>query len=154
MKRIVSALLCLMMLFSILPYAAVHAEETEEKMAENICSYEAITDYSGFKSLVHLFDEKDHWGSPSSANSSLTLENKEGIASLYIIFYKDQPYYTVTDNATGTVYTREDPFLHDFLDLEAAFGNIPTSVTITFGPDDLIINELYAFTEGTRPAEV
>lgn len=151
MKRMISALLCLLILLSSVPVLTVRAEETEEALAENICSFDAITDYSGFKSLTHLFDGKDHWGSPSSANCSLTMENAEGIASLYIIFYKDQKYYTVTDNASGAVYTRESPFLHDFLDLEAAFGAVPTSITITFGPDDLIINELYAFTAGELP---
>ena len=151
MKRMISALLCLLILLSSAPVLTVRAEETEEAMAENICSFDTITDYSGFKSLVHLYDGKDHWGSPSSANCSLTMENPEGIASLYTIFYKDQKYYTVTDNATGAVYTRENPFLHDFLDLEAAFGTVPTSITITFGPDDLIINELYAFTSGKLP---
>lgn len=151
MKRILSVLICLSVLLSCLPCLPVHAEEAVEAPAENICSYEAITDYSGFKSLVHLFDDKDHWGSPSSANATLTLESEKGIASLYIIFYKAQKYYTVTDNTTGTSYTREDPFLHDFLDLKAAFGSIPTSITITFGPDDLIINELYAFTDGKIP---
>lgn len=152
MKRIICALLCLILLFPCLNFFPVRAEETEEiTPAENILSHKTITDYSGFRSLTHLFDGDDHWGSPSNANCSLQIENDTGIGSLYTVFYRNQKYYTVTDNATGTVYTREDPFLHDFLDLEAVFGTIPTSVTITFGPDDLIINELYAFTPGQVP---
>lgn len=155
MKRILCALLCLAMLFSSLSVLTVQAEEAEEAVtAENILSYKTIADSSGFRSLAHLFDGDDHWGSPSTANCSVQIESDTGIGSLYTVFYRDQEYYTVTDNATGTVYTREDPFLHDFLDLEAAFGMVPTSITITFGPDDLIINELYAFTPGQVPGFV
>lgn len=151
MKRIFSALLCIALLVSSLQVLPVRAEETDEAMAENITSFQTITDFSGFKTLVHLFDGDDHWGSPSTANCSLRMESEKGIASLYTVFYKNQKYYTVTDNDTGTVYTRENPFLHDFLDLESVFGKVPTSITVTFGPDDLIINELYAFTPGRIP---
>ena len=154
MKRITAFLLSIMMLFPILGFFPLNARAEESPVAENIMSASRIVGHTGFKSLRYLYDGEDDWGSPSDAGSSLTIENETGIGSLYIIFYKDQKYYTVTDNGTGTVYTREAPFLHDFLDLEAVFGRVPTSVTVTFGPDKLTINELYAFTPGEVPTFV
>lgn len=145
-------LLCLILLFSVAGVQTVRAETSDGiPEAENIMKSGNITASSGFRSITHLFDGVDHWGAPSTGNCSLQLESETGISSLYTVFYRDQKYYTVTDNDTGTVYTREAPFLHDFLDLEEAFGTLPTSITITFGPDDLIINELYAFSPGKLP---
>ena len=148
MKRFAVLFLSLLIIFPLLCVVPVRADEP---MAENIMDAAHITHVSGFNATAYLYDGHEDWGAPSKGNCNFTLENETGIGSLYFVFYKDQEFYTVTDNATGTVYTRETPFLHDFLNLEEAFGTIPTSITVTFAPKDVIINEIYAFTPGRVP---
>lgn len=133
-------------LWAVLSLFAVPARAAE---AEDIMGPDLITGRSGLSSLYFLYDKDETWGNTIAPGGSLTLAREEGIGSLYFVFSRDCGGYTVTDD-TGASYTRETPFLHDFLDLEQAFGRIPTSVTITF-PAKTAINELYAFTSGQVP---
>lgn len=152
MKRLIALFLSLLMLLPLLGIQKAQAEESGElPMAKNIMDAAHITASSGFNATAYLYDGHEDWGAPSKGNCHFTLENETGIGSLYFVFYQNQEFYTVTDNTTGTVYTREAPFLHDFLNLEEAFGTIPTSVTVTFAPTGVVINEIYAFTPGQVP---
>ena len=64
---------------------------------------------------------------------TLTLENEAGMAGIYLLFDLEYGNYTVTDNATGAQFTAgERGFLHEYLDLQAHFGTLPTSVTLDF----------------------
>ena len=126
----------------------------ENTEAVDVMDASIIVDQNGFPAVAHLYDKDDSCGLPAQEDCSLTLAYPEGIGSLYIVFYEACDEYTITDNASGIVYTRENPFLHDFVDLQLVFCGTPTSVTITFSEKSVIINEIYAFSEGQVPAFV
>ena len=105
--------------------------EEENTLAQQLSVGEILTDYTGFSYIGNIFDGYETSGATSSGPATLTLEHNGGIGSLYFIFVTEYGSYTVTDNVTGQVHTwGENNFLHDFLDLEAAFGTAPTSVTV------------------------
>lgn len=149
--RILSVLLCLFLLGSLLPVCA----SAEETAAKNISGVELITAIDGFPSKNALFDGKLLSGKATSGNASVTLEHADGIGSLYFLF--DIPYglYTITNNDTGKAYLAgKDGFLHEFVDLTAAFGSAPTSVTVDFSDGSVKLYELYVYTAGEVPDSV
>lgn len=153
-KRIIGLLLCLCALISLFPGIPARATETSENstQAQNISGTKLITQSSGFSSTGYLFDGTLTSGNSSNGSASLTLEYADGIGSLYLIFKLDYGAYTVTDNSSNQSITcGENGFLHEFVDLEAAFGTAPASVTIRFDNGTVKLNELYAFTSGETP---
>lgn len=114
----------------------------------------ADTDFSGsgFDSLNFLRDKNTDRYVSSDGNASLTLENPEGIGSLYLLFQLEYGEYSVTDNATGQSVTAGTyGFLHEYLDLSALFGSAPTSLTLQFTNDTVKLSELYIFSAGSVP---
>ncbi len=150
------SLFLLLPLLSALPVSAEEAAPEEKPQAADISSAELITGSEGYSSVGHLFDGDAFSGFAANADtSSLTLEHADGIGSLYITFGKVYGTYTVTDNATGTAITcGEDRFIHEFLDLEAAFGTAPTSVTLRFENGPSYIFEISAYSSGEVPPSV
>lgn len=129
-----------------------HAEELTE--AENLTNSRLFTEHSGFTNLSSLYDGILVWGNSVNAPASLTMESEKGIASVYIRFAAVCGEYTVTDPETGVSHVWQQNFLHDFIDLEALFGYIPTSVTLSFESGTITINELTAYSAGTLPEDV
>ena len=147
-KRITCLFLCL---FLLVPLAPVQAAE-DSGQAEDISGTNLVTKSSGFSSTGFLFDGTLTSGNSSDGSASLTLEYAGGIGSLYLIFKLDYGAYTVTDNVSGQSITcGEQGFLHEFIDLETAFGAAPASVTLSFSSGTVKLNELYAFTSGETP---
>lgn len=149
--RFLPVLLCLCLLIGFFPVSAT-AEMTD---AVDISGVDLITASDGFSNTKALFDRKLLSGKATAGNASLTLEYADGIGSLYFLF--DIPYgaYTVTDNGTGKAHTAGTAgFLHDFVDLTAAFGTAPKSVTIHFENGSVKLYELYVYTEGNVPESV
>lgn len=137
------------LLLCLLPCSAVLAQEKE---AEDISSLKLVSAHTGFVALASMFDDADDEGYFTKDNAELTLEYAGGIGSLYIAFGKEYGAYTVTDNTTGVSKTfGEAMYIHEFLDLTAAFGTAPTSVTLHFDNGSVGIYELYVFTEGKTP---
>lgn len=148
--RIFAAVLCLLLMVGLMP-AEVHAENN---MAENISGAGIVTDNSGFPSIRALFDGKLLSGKAASEDASLTLEYEGGIGSLYFLFDAACGSYTITDNGSGKSITAgENGFIHEFVDLAAAFETAPASVTVTF-PDGVRIFELFVYTPGEVPETV
>ena len=129
-------------------------EVPENREAVNISDRSTVTNFSGFRSIDFLFDKNDTKSSQYPQKCSMTLEHADGIGSLYLVFLTEYGSYTLTDNATGTEYVVEDALLHDFVDVQAAFGTAPTSVTVTFPKGNLALTEVYIFTPGQVPAFV
>lgn len=149
-RRILAAILCLLLMIGLMP-AEVHAENN---MAENISDAGIVTDSSGFPSIRALFDGKLLSGKAASEDASLTLEYEGGIGSLYFLFDAACGSYTITDNGSGKSITAgEYGFIHEFVDLAAAFETAPASVTVTF-PDGVRIFELFVYTPGEVPETV
>ena len=153
MKRSRSRFLILgLCLFLLIPLFPRPASAYTTSAAANISAPGCITDHTGFPTTAHLFDGQLLFGWDTPDSASLTLEHSEGIGSLYFLFGREYGSYTVTDNTTGQVLIcGEDRFLHEFLDLEAAFGTAPSSVTVNFGNGSVLIYELYLFTAGQVP---
>lgn len=143
--RIMAALLCL----CLLPiYAA--AEET----AVDITKDTTIT-ASGYRSVGFLTDGDIKSYKSSSGNATLTLENAAGMAGIYLLFDLEYGAYTVKDNTTGkTVTAGAHGMLHEYIDLIAAFGNTPTSVTLCFENGAVRLSEISVYAEGELPESV
>jgi len=149
MKKTILFFLVFALLFSSLPPWVLATEETQE--ARDI-TREAKKTVKGLSATASLFDQNRRSTKKTDGNLTVTLEHEEGIGSLYIILGKTYGEYTVTDNTTGQVCTAGTyNFLHEFLDLEAAFGRVPTSVTVKFQNGSVSIVEITAFTTGQTP---
>lgn len=123
--------------------------------AADISGMERITDQQGFGRPYALFDGSTLVETRYAEGSWLTLEDEGGIGSLYLIFNVDYGPYTLTNNDTGEVLTLgEYGILHEFADLEAAFGAAPSSVTVRFDSGEVRLNELYVFSPGEVPDHV
>lgn len=145
--------LCFCLLLAALPALSVCARETGT--AEDISGTGRITGQEGFGQAAALFDGNLQKPVTLPDHAWATLEYPGGIGSLYLIFHVEYGPYTVTDNATGeTVTCGESRFLHDFVDLEALFGEAPVSVTVSFDSGEVQLNELVLYTSGQVPDSV
>ena len=110
------------------------------------------TGYDWFDFLMDG-DDLSYYGSDDDA--VITLTHPEGIAKLYLMFDLEFGEYTVTNDATGaSVVAGQYGFLHELVDLQEAFGENPTSVTLRFEGGAVYLSEIYAFSEGALPAFV
>ncbi len=141
--RLMSALLCGALFLTLIP--TVQGAEEE---AQDISGIERIPDPE--KNAACLFDgDTTH---AVTIHDSLTLHAPQGMGSAYLIFDMEYGAYTVTDPEKGTSATfGQQGFLHEFLDLEEAFGYAPQTVTFSFPTGDAKINELSLFTSGEVP---
>ena len=147
LKRFVCAVLAAL-LMSVL-VMTVSAEETE---ARNIFGNSILKAHTGFRDVDELIDGNTVAPMALGDNTSMTLQHPEGIGSMYMIFNKEYGPFSVTDLDSGEVRTfGENCFIHEFADLETAFGYAPTKVKLDFlnGPGQM--NEFYVFTPGKVP---
>ena len=159
-QRLFSLFLCIMLLFSLFPGVSAAQEDTSpaggETEAAQLPTKETITHYTGFSSVSFLYDGVLTKNGAAEKTSSLTLENSDGIGSLYFIYnYPYEAGYTVTNNTTGDSFTAgRDGILHEFLDLQALFGTAPTSVTVSYDQGKVYLNELMIYSTGKVPDTV
>ena len=143
MKQLLSVLLVLALLLCAVP--AVSAEKTAT--AEDITAQTTFSG-SGYSSFAFLKDGNIKAYATSSGNTEITLENKAGIASLYLLFDLEYGEYTITDNVTGKSMTAgKYSMLHEYVVLEA----VTTSVTLKFENGAVRLSELYTFSAGDAP---
>ena len=148
MKKLISLFLALLLLCSAVP---VFAAETEARDITKECDKTV----KGLNSTAFLYDKDRRSCKNTGGDLTVTLEHSEGIGSLYFIFGKSYGEYTVTDNTTDQTLTAGTyGFLHEFLDLEAAFGEAPTKVTVRFDSGSVSIGEITAFSTGKVPDDV
>lgn len=148
--RMFAALLCLSLLLPLLP-ASSHATETE---ATDLRGSTTITG-TGYSSFGFLTDNNTTAYNTASGNASITLTNDSGMASLYLLFDRSYGEYTIRDTVSGAVYTAgSNGFLHEYIDLTAAFGTTPTQITLEFTSGKVRLSEIYVFGQGTLPAFV
>ena len=168
--RLLALLLCLCMVPAWFPVPAA-AEETEptmppaeteapaeaegEPLAQDVSSRDCVTEAVGIPYLNSLFDGDIYAGWPGAEQASITLSHEAGIGSLYIIFQQAYGVYILRDEISGEVYTcGEYGFMHEFIDVEAAFGYAPTTVTLFFDNGPVAMNEIMIFTPGPVPETV
>ena len=156
--RIPLFLLCVAVLLcglSLTALASGTETEPSEKPAARIFYHQLHPDVSGFDYPYFLFDQNHHFFRASSGNTAITLTHDEGIGSLYMIFGARCSEYSLRNNDTGeTIPCGTNGFIHEFIDLEGAFGTAPASVTLNFGEDVVKLAEICAYTSGEVPASV
>ena len=130
MKKLLFLCLCLVMALTM----AVSVGATENEAVD--ISNDTTVTAEGYKYTDFLFDKKIKTFTSSAEKLTLNLENSQGLGSLYLIMNFEYGPYTVTDNATGQVLTAGSyGFLHEFLDLEAAFGAARAAAQAHTGED-------------------
>ena len=150
-SRVFLLLLSLVLLSSLLPVPRGYAQE----MAQEISDPSLIVEQKGFYKTHALFDSDTVNAINAGKNASMTLSHEGGIGSVYLVFDLEHGEFTVTNNDNGEKHTfGENNFLHEFLDLEGAFGTAPKSITIDFGENDALVNEMRVFTSGQVPETV
>ena len=142
-NRLLTLLVCLCLLLAAVP--EVSAEET---LAQDITDQTQIS-VTGFEDSGFLTDKniKNH---KTAKNVSITLENTDGIYSLYLIFDLEYGAYEITNQDGDTVTAGEKGFLHEYIDLLTLFETAPTSLTLRF-PEKVRLSEVYAFSQGDAP---
>ena len=157
-SRFLALLLTAAALLTYLPHPAVNASESDAQpvQARDISESVQITEHIGFTDATMLINGSDNYAPASKGDqASLTLESPEPIGSLYILFEAEYGTYTLTDNATGKSITcGEDRFLHEYIDVESAFGAESTSLTLNFDRGSVRIAEIVVYSPGQVPASV
>lgn len=113
-----------------------------------------LKDCTGFYYHAALFDNNRQSVSTSQGSASLTLENPNGIGSLYLIFDRECGAFTLVNNdSQQSAPVGQEGFLHTYLSTEEIFGITPTSVTLRF-EGSTSIAELSVYTPGQVPDAV
>ena len=112
--RILPLLLCVVLVFAWLPGAMAADTDAPEQTAPDssaqqpqqeatlLSTKRSITHSEGFPDISVIYDDVLTKAVSTKETASLTLENDQGIGSMYFIYH--YPYaagYTVTDNTTG-----------------------------------------------------
>ena len=149
MKSVICKVLALALCLTLLPVYA-SAEET----AADITKSTTIT-ATGYSSTGFLKDGDTKNYKSSNGNVVLTLENEEGMAGLYLLFDLEYGEYTIKDNTSGkTMPAGAYSMLHEYIDLVAAFGEMPTSVSLLFENGKVRLSEITVFGKGELPEYV
>ncbi len=149
-RKLIILVLCITLVVSIA--LAVSAENSG--VAEDLRKSTTISG-SGYDSFKFLLDGKTGTYKKSSGNTTIKLQNEAGIGSLYLMFNLEYGEYTVTDNETGDMVTAgQYGYLHEYVDLESAFGYCPTSVTLHFKKGTVRLSEIRVFSSGKAPSDV
>lgn len=149
-KRFLCYLLVLLMMGTMLT-ATASAQEAE-KEATNISGSGLVTRYTYIGGVPELFDGNGVAPVGLGENASLTLNYSGGIGSLYFAFNLEYGLFTVTDLDSGeSAQFGQNAFLHEFADLEEAFGKAPENIKISFDSGIGQLNELFVFSPGTPP---
>ena len=150
-KRLVCFLLALLMMSGVLLMTA-SAEEEERGEAVNISGTGRIVRYTFISETPQLFDGNGVAPVGLGENASITLNYGGGIGSMYFVFNEPYGVYSVTDLDTGkTAQFGQNAFLHEFADLEEAFGKAPINILVSFDSGVGQLNELFLFSPGTPP---
>lgn len=120
--------------------------------AEEISGKALVSDHAGFGSVNRLFDGRTMEATKIKDGGHITLQHPEGIASVCLVLNREYGPITVTDESSGeTALLAQSGYLHEFLDLEEAFGYTPSEVTLVFDRGEAELCELSAFSSGELP---
>lgn len=137
MRRLFALILCFVLMSGIVCTVSA-APDTQD-----ITDTTTITG-SGYSSFGFLADKDIAAYKTSNGNASITLANDQGIGSLYLMFDLEYGAYTIT--ADGKTFTAgKYEMLHEYVDLIAAFGAAPKSVTLDFNNGSVRLSEIYTF---------
>ena len=138
MRRMFSFIICFALMAGLFYTANAAPADTQDITATTTFSG------SGYGSFGFLSDKDIDTYKTSSGNASITLDNDQGIGSLYLMFDLEYGEYTIT--ADGKTFTAgKYEILHEYVDLIAAFGTAPKSVTLDFADGNVRLSEIYVF---------
>lgn len=147
LKRFFAAVMCVCLLMALTP--AVQA--VQDGVAEDISDNTAFV-CTGFERFDFLTDKNIDTYRSSSGLCRISLLNEAGIGSLYLMFDLECGEYTVEDATSGRRFTAgANGYLHEYIDLEEAFGVLPTSVTLYFENKKVRLSEIFVFGKGQAP---
>lgn len=144
MKRFFLAL-SVLILSAFVPLSASAAQ------AQDVSGTQLVTAHLGFDHVGGLFDGNVLDRVVMHKGASFTVSYEEGFGSAYLIFDVEPGSYTVTDEKGTAATFGEKGFLHEYLDLQQAFGGKPKQLTFSFAEKAPRINEVYLFSEGDVP---
>jgi len=146
MRRLLS-LSILLFLILMMPGASAQAVA-----AEDLSGMEHVLDSCGIPSVERLFDMELEASQHCGADSRITLEHPEGVASVYLIFDREYGSVLLTDEASRrSARIDTKGVLHCLLDLEKVFGSCPERLTLRFSDGEVWLNELRYFSAGSLP---
>ena len=152
MRSVICGILAAVLVCGLLQHTPV--AQAEEQPARDITA-ETRFSGTGYEDLTFLSDGKISTYRSSSGDTSITLENEEGMAGLYLRFDLEYGEYTITDHGTNAQFAAgKNSFLHEYIDLEAAFGTIPTAVTLDFSTGKVRLSEITVYSAGETPDSV
>lgn len=137
MRKIFALILCLALMAGLICTVSAAPDDPDITASTTFSG-------SGYSSFGFLSDKDIAAYKTSNGNASITLSNDQGIGSLYLMFDLEYGEYTVT--ADGKTFTAgKNEILHEYVDLIAAFGTAPKSVTLTFANGSVRLSEIYVF---------
>ena len=152
LKRLIATVMLICTLAVLAP--TVFAEEKEDTLAINISDTTLVTS-NGYSDTRFLTDGKTTAFHTSKENCSITLMNEAGIGSVYLLFDEVYGEYTIINAANGQgVTVGTAGFLHEYIDVNALFGEPLTSVTLFFQRGTVKLSEIEIYTVGTMPDHV
>ncbi len=145
-----SALLSLLTAASIiLPAAAAYAEAPNDEAANSTVITDAQFSAEGFSNTARLNDDYQRSAS-SSEKGTISIHSDKAIASLYVVFHRLPPKWTLSDGSGKTAVCGENTFLHEFVDVKEKLGAVSNDITLSFD-SEVSIAEIYAFSDGELP---
>ncbi len=145
-RRFLSIILCLCMIFLICPAVSAQTSKTARDISDTTSASGTGYDKFGF-----LFDKNIKSYKKSSGDAVITLKNDAGMGSLYLLFDLEYSEYTIENQDGKTITAGGKGFLHEYVDLAAAFSEAPTSVTLRFVDGKVRLSEIYVFSTGETP---
>ena len=137
MRKIFALILCLALTAGLICAVSAAPEDPDITAATTFSG-------SGYSSFDFLADKNIDTYKTSNGNASITLSNDQGIGSLYLLFDLEYGEYTISADGK-TVTAGQNEILHEYVDLIAAFGAAPKSVTLDFANGSVRLSEIYAF---------
>ena len=143
---------CIVLTLVVCVMLAVPARAEEVQEAEEISGEVQVVSSQGINQVESLFDGNQTKAVQMEEASAICLEHEGGIGSAYLIFDLEYGVFTVTDPDSGE--SREfgqNALVHEFVDIEGAFGYAPEKIEITFDKGAGLLNEILLFAPGTPP---
>lgn len=127
----------------------------DAKQAEEINAFAATTDVERINQFEALFDGDLLSSIFVPEDGTITFRDERGIGSAYFMFDLEPLGYSVTDLDADVTYTfGQNGFLHEYLNLEEAFGYVPKTIRFSFDCGSVHPCELRLFTSGEPPKDV
>ncbi len=149
-RSLKSALLSLLTAASIiLPVTTAYAEASNSDTANSAVITDAQFSAEGFSNTARLTDDNQRSASKSE-KGSISIHSDKAIASLYVVFHRLPPKWTLSGGNGKSAVCGENTFLHEFVDVKEKLGTVSNDITLSFD-SEVSIAEIYAFSEGELP---